>query len=34
MRITDKYVFFWNGIYSQWYFSPFTVDGYEYVTWQ
>jgi len=32
MRITDKYVFFWNGIYSQWHFSPFIVDGYEYLT--
>ncbi len=32
MRTTDKYVFFWNGIYSQWHFSPFTVDGYDYVT--
>lgn len=32
MRTTDNYVFFWNGIYSQWAFSPFTIDGYEYVT--
>jgi len=27
MRITDKYVFFWNGIYSQWYTSLVTIDG-------
>ena len=30
MRITDKYVFFWNGIYSQWYIAPMTIDGIEY----
>jgi ribA/ribD-fused uncharacterized protein len=24
---TDKFVFFWNGIYSQWYPSQFTIDG-------
>lgn len=23
--ITEKYVFFWNGIYSQWYRSDFTI---------
>jgi len=27
MKITDKYVFFWNGIYSQWYQAPMTIDG-------
>ena len=27
MRITDKYVFFWNGIYSQWYPSKVIIDG-------
>jgi ribA/ribD-fused uncharacterized protein len=32
MRITDKYVFFWDGIYSQWYQSPMTIDGITYVT--
>ena len=32
MKITDKYVFFWKEIYSQWAFTPFTVDGYEYKT--
>ena len=30
MKITDKYIFFWNGIYSQWYPSRFTIDGVEY----
>ena len=29
---TDKYVFFWNGIYSQWYPSKFTIDGITYIT--
>lgn len=27
MRTTDKYVFFWNGIYSQWYEAPMTING-------
>lgn len=27
MRITDKYVFFWNGIYSQWHMADMTIDG-------
>lgn len=27
MKITDKFVFFWNGIYSQWYGAPFTIGG-------
>lgn len=30
MKITDKYVFFWNGIYSQWHKAPMTIDGVEY----
>ena len=30
MKITDKYVFFWNGIYSQWYVAPMKIDGIEY----
>ena len=30
MKITDKYVFFWNGIYSQWYKCEFKVDDIEY----
>ncbi len=28
---TDKYVFFWNGIYSQWYTSPMEIDGIKYI---
>lgn len=28
--ITDKFVFFWGGTYSQWCPSPFTIDGIEY----
>ena len=27
MRITDKYVFFWSGPFSNWYPSPFQIDG-------
>lgn len=27
MNITNKYVFFWNGIYSQWYQASMTIDG-------
>ena len=27
MKITDKYVFFWNGFLSQWYPSQMTIDG-------
>lgn len=30
MKTTDKYVFFWNGIYSQWYRAPMTIDGISY----
>lgn len=30
MRITDSYVFFWNGYLSQWYGSPFYIDGKEF----
>ena len=26
MKITDKHVFFWNGIYSQWHKSLMTID--------
>lgn len=32
MKITDKYVFFWNGTFSQWYPSKFEVDGIQYNT--
>lgn len=27
MRTTDKYIFFWDGIYSQWYPSNMNIDG-------
>ena len=30
MRITDNYVFFWNGIYSQWHKAPMVIDKVEY----
>lgn len=30
MKITNKYVFFWNGIYSQWHKSPMTIGKVEY----
>lgn len=30
MRITNKHVFFWNGIYSQWHKAPMTIGGIEY----
>lgn len=30
VTITDDFVFFWNGIYSQWYSSKFTIGGVEY----
>jgi ribA/ribD-fused uncharacterized protein len=29
-KITDRYVFFWHGIYSNWHPSKFIVDGVEY----
>jgi len=32
MRVTNNSVFFWGGIYSQWYKSTFTVEDVEYVT--
>jgi ribA/ribD-fused uncharacterized protein len=32
MKITDKYVFFWDGIYSQWHKAPMTIGKIEYVT--
>lgn len=28
--VTDKYVFFWNGVFSQWYTSKFVIEGVEY----
>lgn len=27
---TKNFVFFWNGVFSQWYFSKFTIDGVTY----
>lgn len=30
MKITNKYVFFWNGIYSQWHKAPMTIGKIEY----
>lgn len=32
MKITDKHIFFWDGIYSQWYPSTFLMDGNRFVT--
>ena len=30
MKITDKHVFFWHGIYSQWHKAPMIIDGVQY----
>lgn len=30
MKITNKYLFFWHGIYSQWHKAPMIIDGIEY----
>lgn len=30
MKTTDKYIFFWSSIYSQWYRPIFTIDGVQY----
>lgn len=30
MKITNKYVLFWGGIFSQWHKAPMTIDGIEY----
>lgn len=32
MRITNKYVLFWNGVFSQWYPSIFVIDGVTYTS--
>jgi hypothetical protein len=32
MKITDDYVFFWGGEYSQWFKSKFTIDGVTFAT--
>lgn len=30
MKITENYVFFWDGIYSQWHQAPMEIDGVKY----
>ena len=30
MKITDRFIYFWGGIYSQWAVAPMTIDGIEY----
>jgi len=30
MKITDRFIYFWGGIYSQWSIAPMTIDGIEY----
>jgi ribA/ribD-fused uncharacterized protein len=30
MKTTDKYVFFWNGIYSQWFMRDIIIDNIKY----
>lgn len=30
MKITNKYIFFWDGIYSQWRIAPMIIDGVQY----
>jgi len=32
MKITDKYVFFWDGVFSQWQPSIFVIDNITYLT--
>lgn len=32
MKTTDKFIYFWGGIYSQWAVAPMTIDGIEYNT--
>ena len=32
MKTTDKGVYFWSGIYSQWSKSDFTIDGNKFTT--
>jgi ribA/ribD-fused uncharacterized protein len=32
MKVTDKGVYFWSGIYSQWYKSNFEIDGMKFTT--
>lgn len=30
MVVTDKYVFFWGGVFSNWYPAKFVVDGWQF----
>lgn len=30
MKVTDKYVFFWDGVFSNWYPAKFVVDGWQF----
>lgn len=30
MRVTDKYVFFWGSVFSQWYTCTFEIEGMEF----
>lgn len=30
MKITDRFIYFWGSIYSQWAIAPMTIDGVEY----
>lgn len=30
MKETEKHILFWNGIYSNWFYSPFTVGNVQY----
>lgn len=30
MKVTDKYVFFWGGVFSNWYPAKFVVDGWQF----
>ena len=32
MKITDKYIFFYGGVFSQWYRCDITIDGVKYCT--
>lgn len=32
MRVTDKHVFFWGGVFSNWYPSPFVKDDFDFAT--
>lgn len=32
MKVTDKFVYFWGGVFSQWYPSIFVIDGVTYTS--